>query len=270
MDGLGGGRHHHVDEQQHQGGQQSGTTGGAPGVLGLLVHGDGSVPAPVDEHGQQHPGRQGADGMDVEGIEPLDRGPDAVGRVAGVHLGQGHDGEDEEDDDLGAEQGHLGPGRQLDADVTDGRHDDEPDHADEGDPEPRAVGGDAVGAEEVEGVDAGDRGQVGHDHQVGHEDAPAGQPTGLRPDGPGHPGERRAAVGIGPVQVVVGGGDEEHGHEGQQHHRRRVEADVGGHEAEGGGQAVGGGGGGHPDDQARDHPERPDLEALPGGPLGDL
>ena len=87
-------------------------------VLGFLVHGDGGVPTPVDENGQQHARRKGADGVDPEGVEPLERRADAVGDVPAVHLGQGHDGEDEEDHDLGTQQGHLRPSRQLDADVS--------------------------------------------------------------------------------------------------------------------------------------------------------
>jgi hypothetical protein len=183
-----------------------------------------------------------------------------VGDVSAVDLGQGHDGEDGQDDQLGPEQRHLSVGRKLDADVADGRHHHDPDDPHEGHPE-RAVG-QAVGPEEGERVGPGDLAETRHHDQIGDEDAPSREPAGLGAHGPGHPSEGGAAVGIGSVHVVVGRGDEQHGDERQQHYGRRIEAHTQGHDAQGRRQAVSGGRRGHADHQAREHAEGAGLQPL--------
>ena len=66
------------------------------------------------------------------------------------------------------------------------------------------------------------------------------EPPRLGPEGPSGPGERRAAVGVGAVQLLVGVGDEQHRDEGEDGDDRRLQAvDRDDDEAEGGGQAVG-------------------------------
>ena len=119
-----------------------------------------------------------------------------------------------------------------------------------------------VEAEQQERVLRGDAGQVRHDHQVGHDDAPAAQPAGSGPQRPGGPGERGAAVRVGPVHVEVRRGDERHRDERHQHDRRRLQADLAGHVADRRRERVAGCGGRHPDDDGGGQPEGPGLEAL--------
>ena len=183
-----------------------------------------------------------------------------AGRSREVHLDERHEREDAQDDHLGAEQEPLRLGRRLDADVADPGHDHDPEHA-EGERPPLAVR-EAVGAEQVERVLAGDLGQVRHHDHVGGDDAPAAHPAQVRPHRPRHPREGGAAVGVGPVQVVVGRGDEEHRHEREQHDRRRLQADDGHDEPEAGREAVAGRGRRDADDDARDEAERPGLQPL--------
>ena len=87
-----------------------------------------------------------------------------------------------------------------------------------------AFAADAVGVEEQEHVLAGDLGEAGHDQDVGGEDAPAAEPAGLRPEGPGGPGEGRAAVGIGLVQLLVADRGEQHRDEREDDDDRRLDA----------------------------------------------
>ena len=187
----------------------------------------------------------------------MDRG---VGGVAGVDLDQGDDREQRQGDDLGRQQADLGAGRELDPDHHDRGHDRDPEDADRGHRDGRF--GRRRPAEELEAVEAGDLGQVGHHDDVGDDDRPAGDPAQLRAHRLGHPGEAGAAVGVGFVQVVVAAGDEEHRDEADQQDRRRLQGDRGGDEAEGRGEAVSGGGGGDADDDAGDEADRVLLQPL--------
>jgi hypothetical protein len=74
-----------------------------------------------------------------------------------------------ERDDLGAEQADLRARRQLDAVDADRGHHHDPDHPDERDGERRVRR--ALPAEEQEAVETGDLRQVGHDDDVGDDDA---------------------------------------------------------------------------------------------------
>ena len=126
-----------------------------------------------------------------------------------------------------------------------------------------ALAADAVGAEELEDVVAGDLGQAGHDQDVGDDDAPAAPPPGLRAEGARPPGEGGAAVRVGVVQRLVAVGDEQHRHEGDDRDDRRLQpVDGDDDEAERGGQAVGRGGGGHARPRPRRRSRGPSLQAL--------
>ena len=229
-------------------------------VLALLVHRDRRVPAPVDEEGDEHAGGQGRARIDGEGVEPVPRRVDRALRCLRVHLPERDHREEDQRHQFGPEQKHLSPGRQLDADIADPGHGENEDDAENGDPE--RVDGQSVGSEQQERVAGGDGGQAGHDEQVGDEDAPTAEPSQLWPHGPGHPREGRAAVGVGPVEVVVRGRDEQHRHEGDQHDRGRLKADLVRHETERRGDAVTRCGRGDADDDHRDQPEGATLEAL--------
>ncbi len=119
-------------------------------------------------------------------------------------------------------------------------------------------------AEQLEGVVARHRGQAGHHEHVGDDDRPAALPAEPRAHRARHPGERRAAVRVGPVHVVVGGGDAGHREERHQHHRGRVHAQTRdrGDEPERRRQAVGRRGRGHSDHDVRDERDRVLLQAL--------
>ena len=77
-----------------------------------------------------------------------------------------------------------------------------------------------------------------------------------------HPGEVRAAIGIGAIEVEERGGDARHRDEREPHDRRRLEPDFGGDEAERGRQAVAGRSGGDADHGRRHETERARLQAL--------
>ncbi len=174
-------------------------------------------------------------------------------------LADGDDCEQRQHDQFGAEQHHLGSCRELDSLPADPRHGD-----DEQDPDGRGEV-DVVGrrlAEQQHQVLARHAGEVGHDHQVGDDAAPPGDPPGLRAEGTNAPGEVGAAVGVGLVEVVEGGGDARHRHEGEQHDERGLLVGRAGDEPDAGGQAVAGRRRGDPDDDDGYQSERTPLQAL--------
>ena len=172
------------------------------------------------------------------------------------------DREHGEHDDLDRQQHLLDVGRDLDADVADPGHQDDPDDADEQDPATRRVATDAVCADEQEEVLPGNLREAGHDQDVGGENAPATHPAGLRPEGLGTPGERCATVGLASVQFLVSERDEEDRDERENDDDDRLGAGQHGHEAQRRREAVGRRGRGDADDDARDEAERTALEPL--------
>ena len=152
--------------------------------------------------------------------------------------------------------------RQLDADHADRGHDHDPDDADERDRE-RSIGG-RLPVEEQERVEAGDLREVRHHDDVGDDDRPAADPAGPGAHRLGYPRERRAAVRVGAVHVVVRGRDEEHRDERDDHDRGRLHADpaTATTSAEDGGERVARRGRGDADHDARDEPERVGLQPL--------
>ena len=249
MEGLRRGGGQHVDEHQGHGAQDRRDARHDRLALGLLVDRHGRVPAPVDEQRQEHAAGQRPE-VHV-GHEPRGCRMDGPGRVRHVDLGQRDDREDHEHEVLEAQQEPLQAGRHLDADRRDGAHDHQEGYADESDPEERAR--QAVGPDQQEEVGAGDLRQAGHDDDVGGDHHPAGHPAGPRSDRSGHPAEGGAAVGVCPVQVVVGAGDEDHGDERDEHDRRRLEPDAGDHDdqPQGDCETVGRRRRGYADDDAR-------------------
>ena len=261
MERLGRDRDDHVDaDQDDRGGHRRDPR--RPGrVLGLLVHGDEAVPAPVDEHGDEHAGDERARRADVERVQPAARDVHRIRRrVGSIDLDQRHCGEDRECDDLRREQVPLQAGGELDPDPTDDRHHRDPDHADEGHPE--RAGCRAVGAEEQERVEAGDLREVRHHDDVGDDDRPPADPAGDWAERPRRPGEGRAAVGIDLVHAVVRGRHEQHRDEGDPHDRRRLEADGRHDQAERRRQAVARGGRRDADHHAGHEPQRARLQAF--------
>ncbi len=198
----------------------------------------------------------------MERVEPRQAGGEVPDRRRAVtHLDQGHDGEHEQHGQLDAEKHLLEIGRDLDADVADARHQHDPDHSDQQDPAATGIAPDALGVEEQEHVLAGHLGQAGHDEEVGGDDAPTPEPSRLGPEGPGTPGESRAAIGVGVVHLLVAVGDEQHRDERQDRDDRGLQAvDRNDHEAQRGGQAVGRCGRGHPDHDGGDEPESTALQ----------
>ena len=177
-----------------------------------------------------------------------------------AHFYERPDREHRQHRQLDAEKGLLEVGRDLDADVADRRHGDDPRHADEQYPDARGVVPDARGVEEVEQVLAGHLGQARHDEDVSGDDAPAAEPAGLRAERPRRPRESGAAVRVGLVELVVADRDEVHRDEGEDRDDRRLQADGDDDEAERRRQAVGRRRRGHPDHHARDEPERSGLQ----------
>ena len=80
-----------------------------------------------------------------------------------AHLDQGGDGQYRQHHDLDREQDLLEVGRDLDADVADRGHQDDPDDAGQQHPAAGRVGADAVGVEQQEHVLPGHLGQASHD-----------------------------------------------------------------------------------------------------------
>ncbi len=198
----------------------------------------------------------------MERVEPRQAGREVPDRRRAVtHLDQGHDREHEQHGELDAQQHLLEIGRDLDADVADGRHQHDPHDPDQQHPAAAGVAADPLGVEQEEEVLARHLGQAGHDEQVGGDDAPTPEPSGLGPEGPGTPGERGAAIGVGVVHLLVAVGDEQHRDERQDGDDRSLQAvDGDDHESEGGGQAVGRSGRGHPHHDGGDEPEGAALE----------
>ena len=124
----------------------------------------------------------------------------------------------------------------------------------------------AVPADEQEAVEPGDLRQVRHHDDVGDDDRPAADPAGPRAHRPRHPRERRAAVRVGAVHVVVRRRDEQHREEGEDQHRRRLQADGRHHEREHRGERVARRGRGDADHHARDEAERVLLQPLVNHP----
>ncbi len=125
----------------------------------------------------------------------------------------------------------------------------------------------AQAADEGERVGPGDLGQVGHDDDVGGDDAPAAHPADQRAERARCPGEGGAAVRLGLVQLLVGDRDHAHRDEGQQDDRRGLDAGkqraaARDDQAQAGRQGVGGRRGRHPDDDAGDQPQRTALETF--------
>ena len=170
------------------------------------------------------------------------------------------DRDGDEHDRLDPEQGVLHVRGELDADVADPGHQHDP--HDTGHRRREGVAGEAVQAEEQEAVLAGDLGQVGHDDDVRRHDGPAAHPPGVGPERAGRPGERRAAVGVDPVELLVGHRDEEHRQEREDHHRRRLQADRQHDGADRGGEAVRRCGGGDADHHAGHQAQRSPLQSL--------
>ena len=70
VEGLGRDRDDHVDPDQDDRGDDRRDPRRPGRVLGLLVHGDGAVPAPVDEHGDEHAETSALDVPIVERVQP--------------------------------------------------------------------------------------------------------------------------------------------------------------------------------------------------------
>ena len=124
---------------------------------------------------------------------------------------------------------------------------------------------------ELEGVLPRDEGEARHHEHVGDDDRPAGRPAALRAHRLADPGERRAAVRVGAVEVVVGRRDAEHREERDDHDRRRMQADAPdrGDHAERRRQRVARRRGGDADDDVGDVADRVLLEAPLTRPLCD-
>ena len=208
-----------------------------------------------------NPSRTPSSELIANGLNQLSSGvTEPAPRVARVDLDEGDDREQREREDLGAEQPDLRARRQLDAVDADRGHDHDPDHADERDRERRV--GRALPADQQEAVEAGDLRQVRHHDDVGDDDRPAAHPAPRRAHRARHPRERRAAVRVGAVHVVVRRRDEQHRQEGEDQDRRRLQPDRGHDEREHRGERVAGRGRGDADHDARDEPERVRLQAL--------
>jgi hypothetical protein len=212
-----------VGHQQQHGRDDGGATGGLAGVVGLLVDGDGRVPAPVDEHRDERGGDDGRQAQ-TRRREPREARLEVSGRgVAAVDLRQREQCEPDEREHLDAEQGVLEAGRDLDAAVADVGHHGDPD--DPGHRAPERARREVVEAEEAVGVGACDLREVRHHDDVGDDDAPPAEPPRAGAEGPGGPGERRAAVGLRLVELGVGDRDEVHRDERHHHDQRGLHSD---------------------------------------------
>ena len=192
---------------------------------------------------------------------------DRAGRGAGVGLHERDDREHGEDRDLRAEQEQLDAGRELDPAVADPRH--------QRDPHDRAAGVIRIArgrrrrrssSRPARSVYCGSRDhrQGGHHEHVGDEDRPAVDPADPRAERARRPGERRPAVGIGAVHVLVGERDQEHRDEGDEQDRRGLHSHAlhGDDESEGRGERIGGRGRSDADDDVRGVAERTGLQPL--------
>ena len=119
-----------------------------------------------------------------------------------------------------------------------------------------------VEPEQQERVLGRDQRQARHDDEVGHQRAPPAEPAGARTHRARDPGEVRAAVGVGSVQVEERRRDAAHRDERDPHDRGRLEPHVERHEPERCGDAVGRCRGRDPDDGRRRQPECPRLQTL--------
>ncbi len=127
-------------------------------------------------------------------------------RMARVDLDQRNHGEHDQYEELERQQHSLGACVELDADVTDQRHQRDP-----GEPDDRHRGVARRGvAEQRERIGGRDLSEVRHHEDVGDDDRPAALPAPDRPHRLGHPGECGAAVGVCLVQEVVGESDRGH------------------------------------------------------------
>ncbi len=183
-------------------------------------------------------------------------------RVVDVDGDQCDHAEDDERDELHPQQELLRARRQLDPAPADPGHHDDPHHAD--DRRIEGAGCRAGQAEQLKAVDAGDLGEVGHHDDVGDDDRPAAHPAQRRAHRAGDPRERRAAVGVRAVHVVVGQRDAEHREEGDEHDRRARESDASGQrdEPEHRRERVGRGGRRDADHDVGDEADRVRLQPL--------
>jgi len=216
----------------------------------------------VDEQREQDRLDEARRGGERERVEPVELGN---GRALGCRAGS--DGDDRGDDEdgegevLDAEQHVLQLLADLGAAVADPRHDrDECDTRERHDE--RVLG--EIGVHQQPEVFSADLGQVGEHHHAGDRDTPAAHPADPRPERLGRPGEGRAAVGHGPVELAVGERDEEHRDEGEDERDRCLRADREHHEPERRGERVDRRGGREPDDRRPHEAESAGREPLAG------
>ena len=101
------GRDDHIDQDEQDGREHGGLPRPLGWVLGLLVDRHAGVPAPVDEHAEQHRDDEVVEAH-RERVEPVKRRLDRASLggfrcAAAVDLDEGDDREQSEDQDLGAE-----------------------------------------------------------------------------------------------------------------------------------------------------------------------
>ena len=270
------GVHHHqeghgdVDYDEDKRRNDGAAAGGGGGVLGLLVHREAGVPAPVDEQCQQGTMHHRAGiGEGAGGVEPLKiEGLTGCGR-AGNSARDPEDnrhGEDAQREVLHVGQDPLDMFPEAYAAVVHQGHEHDEQHAGGGDHQ--AVPGQGTVADQQPQVLPGDLGEVGQDHDAGQGNAPPAQPAGPWTEGPAGPDEGGPAVRHGAVELTEGEGDEEHGHEAQQQDQWSVIAVDRHDQAQGRRERIDRRGGGQPQHHGVSEVQDPGPQSLGGNCRG--
>src|ERR1019366_2309964 len=207
--------HQGVDAEQEERRDDARLARGYLGVVRLLVEVERRVPAPVDEEHVRQANGELIQMLYFEGMEPRERRREMTDRGTAVtDPYQSPHRQDGEHGQFNSEQGLLKVGGNLNADVADPRHGDDPGNTDQKHPRARRVVANAGRVEHIEYVLPGDLSEAGHHDNVRDNNSPAAHPANSRAEGSRRPGERGAAVGVGSVHLLEGNRDEEHRHEG--------------------------------------------------------
>ena len=185
--------------------------------------------------------------MKADSVSPADAEPRDVEGQPGRRRSRPHhrrDGEDDQHGHLEAHEHELHPLGGRDAPVGHRRRDGDEDQAREdrdGLVLPQVahrIASDDVADELVEELHR-HPGQVRQDDDRREQCGPAAEPTHIRPECLGRPGEGRAAVGGHPVELPVGIGREEHREEAGDEDHRHLKTGFGRHQSQRRGEGVG-------------------------------
>ena len=203
--GLSGHRHEQEDPDQHERRDDRAAAGRIGGVLGLLVDRHPGVPAPEQEHAEQHAEDQRVEAdrervepveLDVEGACPCRRGGRCRRLISATTAKMISVTISKPSRNCWVRAESSMPRQQIQVSATMKMT-------------PRTITSHllfavAVAAEQLKAVGAGDLGLVGVDDDVGEDHRPAADPAPAGAHRPAHPRERGPAVGVGLVHVAVG------------------------------------------------------------------